>query len=118
MFRRLSRIAVIAVACVCTSQVAHAQFGGLRMQVGGYGVRYGGYGNASGFYNSYGNGYRNGYGYGNQYSISPYNNVFNGGYYNNGQPYTGLYPNFGSSYVPPYYYAPIRPYPIRRYRYR
>ena len=112
MFRRLSMIAVVVVACFCTSQVAHAQFGGLRVQFGGYGngVRIGGYSNGNGFYNGYGNGY------GNQYYGSPYNNVFNGGYYNNGQPYTGLYPNFGSSYVTPYYYAPIRPYPIRRYR--
>jgi len=105
-------IAAIAVACICTSHVAHAQFGGLRLQIGGYG---------NGFYNSYGNGYRSGYGnqyYGNQYYVSPYNNVFNGGYGNRVRPYTGLYPNLGSSYVAPYYYAPIRPFPIRRYRYR
>lgn len=121
MFRRLSMIAVVAVASFCTSQVAHAQFGGLQMQVGGFGngISFGGYGNGNGFYNSYGNGYQNGYG--NQYYSnygSPYYNVFNGGYgnYNNGQPYTGLYPNFGSSYVTPYYYAPICPYPIIRYR--
>jgi hypothetical protein len=110
-------LAAIAVACVCTSDIAHAQFGGLQMRVGGYGsgIRIGGYGTRNGFYNSYGYGYRNGYG--NQFYASPYGGVFYGGY-NNGLPYTGLYPNFGYSYVPPYYYAPIRPYPIRRFRYR
>jgi hypothetical protein len=119
MFRRLSTIAAIAVACFCSSQAAHAQFGGLSVQVGGYGsgVRVGGYSYGNGFYNSYGNGYRNGYG--NPFYGTPYTSSFNGGYYNNGRPYTGLYPNFGYSYVaPPYYYAPVRPYPIRRFRYR
>ncbi len=114
MFRRLSTIAVFALAGCCTSPLAHAQFGGVQMQVGGYGngIRIGGYGNGNGYYN-YGYGYRNGYGnrfYGGE--------SFYGGY-NNGLPYTGLYPNFGYSYAPPVYYsAPFRSYPIRRYRYR
>lgn len=119
MFRRLSMIAAICLAFFCTSQDAHAQFGGLRMQVGGYGngIRVGGYDYGNGFYNSYGNGYESGYG--NRFYGSPYGESFYGGYYNNGQPYTGLYPNFGYSYVPPVYYsAPIRSYPIRRFRYR
>jgi len=106
-------IATIAVACFCTSHLAQAQLGGL-------GVQFGGYGNGNGFYNSYGNGYRSGYGnqfYGNQF-YGRFNNVYNGGYGNSAQPYNRLYPNFGSSYVAPYYYAPIRPFPIRRYRYR
>ena len=116
MFRKISMIAMFAVASVSTSHLAHAQFGGIRVQVGGYsnGMRVGAYNYGNGYYNTNGNIYLNGYG--NQYYGNPYYNVFNGGY-NNGQPYTGLYPNFGSSYVTPYYVAP-RPYAYRRFRYR
>jgi len=110
MFRRISMIAAIALVSICTTHVAHAQFGGLRVQFGGYG-----YGNGVRV-TSYGNGYGNRYGspyYGNRY-----NGMANGGYYNNSPVYSGLYPNFGSTYVAPYYYAPSRPYAGRRYRFR
>ncbi len=117
MFRRVSMIAAGVAICFCTNDVARAQYGGLRVQVGGYsnGMRMGGYGYGNGFNSTYGNIYLNGLG--NQNYGNPYNNVYNGGYYNNGLPYTGFYPNFGSSYVAPYY-APVRPYAFRRYRYR
>jgi hypothetical protein len=114
MFRSIAMVALITVVSACTTHVAHAQFGGIRVQVGGYnnGIRGGGYG--YGYYNN-----RNMYqsGYGNRYYGNPYNNVYSGGYYRNSQPYTGYYPNFGRSYVAPYYVAP-RPYAVRRFRYR
>ncbi len=112
MFRKLSVIAAFTVACWCAADVAQSQFGGLQLQVGRYG-------NGINFYNNYGNGFYNGYG--NAYPYygygAPYYNVYNASNYNNGLPTTGLYPNFGSSYVAPYY-IPVRPFPIRPFRYR
>jgi hypothetical protein len=117
MFRKFSLITAFTLVCFCTTHAAHAQSVGLRLQVGGYGngIRITGYRVGNGYYNIYGNGYPTGYGY--PYYGGPYYKVFNGGY-NNGMPYTGLYPNFGSSYVGPpiYYSAPVRSYPIRRFR--
>jgi hypothetical protein len=116
MFRKFSIIAAFALVCFCADATL-AQFGGLQMQVGGYGngIRINQYGVGKGYYNSYGNGFRTGYGY--YYYGGPYYRVFNGGL-NNGRPYTGLYPNFGTSYVGPpiYYSAPV--YPVWRYRFR
>ncbi len=68
MFRQISVIATITIACLFAGNVAQAQLGGLRIQIGGYGNGYrgGGYGNGNSY--SYGNGYYgNRYNYGNGY---------------------------------------------------
>ena len=123
MIQRLSISAALSAAIFFTCNSAQAQFGGVQVQVGGYGtgVRIGNLGYSNGLYGGYGNGYGNGYGYANPYNGnygSQYGNYSNGGYYNNGYGYNN-YPNAGYTYVAPRYYAaPIRSYPMRRYRYR
>ena len=121
MIQRLSISAALSAAIFLTCSSAQAQFGGVQVQVGGYGsgVRIGNLSYGNGFYGGYGNGYGNGFfnpSYGNY--GSQYGNYSNGGYYNNGFGYNN-YPNAGYRYVAPRYYAaPIRSYPMRRYRYR
>ena len=121
MFRRISSIAALGATIVLTSSLAQAQFGGVQVQVGGYGtgVRIGNLGYGNGYYGGYGNGYGNGFvypSYGNY--GSRYGSYSNSGYYNNGFGYN-TYPNAGYTYLAPRYYsAPIRSYPVRRYRYR
>ena len=124
MFQKLLVTTALAATVVFSSGEVYSQFGGLQVQVGGYGrgVRIGNSGFGNGFYGGYGNGFGNGFG--NGYGNSFYGNYGNGygnysnGYYNNGFGYNN-YPNNGYGYAAPRVYsAPLRSYPIRRYRYR
>jgi hypothetical protein len=120
MIQKLSISAALGMALFFCSSSAQAQFGGVQVQVGGYGsgVRIGNFGYGNGSYNGYGYGNR-GYGYGNGFA-SPYYSNYGSRYgaYNNGFRYNSN-PSYGYGYAAPRYYAaPIRTYPMRRYRYR
>lgn len=117
MIRQLSRAVSFGTVLLLTGSLAHAQLGGLSLQLGGngYGTNYPSYG-----YNNYGNynpGYSNNGYFNNGYSNSRY---FNNGYSNN-RSYNNRYYNnnlnrgytYRSNRSPNYYVVPQRSSPVR-----
>jgi hypothetical protein len=110
MIRQLSRAVSFGTVLLLTGSLAHAQLGGLSLQLGGtgYGTNYPSYG-----YNNYGN-YNPGYGYSNNgYLNNGYSNnrSYNNRYYNNNLNRGYTYRSYRS---PNYYVVPQRSYPVRR----